>query len=154
MGRSDVIRELKSYFGIKELVCPDMYKKFGELCWQFFDRDFLETLLVIRRDILKVPMVCNNWANGGNYAQRGFRCNLCQISRDKTVAGKLYASSHCNGAAGDFTVEGMTAEEARQKIINNKDILPVNIRLEDDVSWLHLDIYDQMNGQKVHLFKS
>lgn len=153
MKRLDIINELKKYFGIKELVCPEIYNKFGEKSWQFFDRDFLETLLVVRRDILGVPMVCNNWAKGGNYTQRGFRCNICGIPKSRTMVGGLYASSHCNGAAGDFSIPGMTAEEARKKIIANKALLPVNIRLEDGVSWLHMDVYDQMNGEKVYLFK-
>lgn len=154
MDRISIINELKSYFGIKELVCPDVYNKFGDKSWQFFSKDFLEVVLIVRRDILKVPMVCNNWAKGGNYTQRGYRCNICQIPRDKTIAGKLYASPHCNGEAGDFTIAGMSAKEARNKIIGNKDLLPVNIRLEDDVSWIHLDTYDSMNGQKVYLFKA
>lgn len=154
MKRLDIINELKKYFGIKELVCPEVYNKFEEKSWQFFDRDFLETLLVVRRDILGVPMVCNNWAKGGQHTQRGLRCNICGIPRSRTNVGGLYMSAHCNGAAGDFSIPGMTAEEARKKIISNRGLLPVNIRLEDGVSWLHIDVYDPMNGQKVNLFKS
>ena len=49
-------------------------------------------------------------------------------------------------------LEGMTAEEARRLIIKNQILLPYPIRLEDGVSWLHLDVYNADKG-KVYLFK-
>lgn len=61
-------------------------------------------------------------------------------------------SAHNFGKAIDATVQGMTAEEARNLIIKNQVLLPYPIRLEDNVSWLHLDVYD-MNKGKVYLFK-
>lgn len=54
-----LIEELKKYFNIKELVCPHVYDKFGERAWIFLDTMALRMLLVLRRDILKVPLVCN-----------------------------------------------------------------------------------------------
>ena len=62
-------------------------------------------------------------------------------------------SAHCTGEAYDITVQGMSAEEARQLIIKNKDNLPYPIRLEDGVSWLHVDTYDMGNGKKITLFR-
>lgn len=64
----------------------------------------------------------------------------------------FYLSAHNFGKAIDATIEGMTAEEARRLIIKNQILLPCPIRLEDGVSWLHLDVYDADKG-KVHLFK-
>lgn len=140
------------HFKIQELVCPEVYKKYGERAWMFIDPELIETLDIIREKILDKPMIVNNWVSGGGYTQRGLRCNICQLVRDKTKNGKLYLSAHNFGKAIDATIEGMTAEEARRLIIKNQILLPCPIRLEDGVSWLHLDVYDADKG-KVHLFK-
>lgn len=151
MTRSELINELKKFFVIQELVCEHTYKNFGDRSWQFFDRDFLEMLLVLRRDIFKVPMIINNWHLGGRFSQRGFRCNICQLVRDKTIAKRIYLTSHANGAAIDADVQGLTAAAARDKIKANANLLPVNVRCEAAVGWLHIDIYD--TGVKYSEFK-
>lgn len=143
---------MSTYFNIKELVCPDIYNKFGEQSWMFIDNKLIETLDIVREKILCRPMVINNWAAGGGYTQRGLRCNICQLVKIKTDIGRIYMSAHNFGKAIDATVQGMTAQEARNLIIKNKILLPYPIRLEDGVSWLHLDVYD-MNKGKVYLFK-
>lgn len=150
MTRQELITELKNYFDIRELVCQHTYSAFGEKAWQFFDRDFLETLLVIRRDIFKVPMTINTWKDGGTFTQRGFRCNICQLVKDKTLKNQIYLTSHANGAAFDADVQGLTSAQAREKIKSNSHLLPCNVRCEAGVSWLHLDIYD--NGLKYSEF--
>lgn len=152
MVRDDIIKELKEYFDIRELVCPDVFKQFGELSWQFFDSQFLETLLVVRRDIIKAEMTVNNWAFGGEFDERGLRCNICDIVRRKTIKNELYMSAHCNGNAIDATTKQYSAEQMRQLIIKNQSLLPYKIRLEKDVNWLHLDTYDNMGNEKVYLF--
>ena len=152
MSKRKIIEALKKYVQIQELVCPHTFQKWGESSWQFLDTDFLHTLLVIRRDILKVGMMCNNWSTGGNFLQRGFRCNICPLVANATKSGRLYLTSHSNGCAGDFTPSGMTAEEARSKIKQNSHMLPYPIRLENDVNWLHFDTYDYLNGNKINTF--
>ena len=153
MTRQEIIQEIKAnnYFSIKELVCKHVFNKFGEKAWQFLDTELLHTMLVIRKSLNKAIIV-NNWASGGTFMQRGCRCNLCQIPKDKTVANTLYMSSHINGAGVDFDVRGMTAQEVRNWITANQVLLPYPVRLEDKVTWVHLDIYDLLNGQKVNLF--
>jgi hypothetical protein len=92
-------------------------------------------------------MTCNE----GSAQQRGMRCNRCEIVREKA---NVYVSSHILGKAGDFSVKGMTAEEARQKIKANAHLLPCNIRIEGGVSWLHIDTLPQSGIiQKVYEFK-
>ncbi|MGL5262075.1 MAG: hypothetical protein ACRC9P_06805 [Bacteroides sp.] len=152
MKRKEIINELKKYFGIKELVCKHTYDRFGENSWQFLDTEYLHNLLVVRRDILKVGMVCNNWHSGGKYTQRGFRCNICQLVRNATNQGRVYLTAHANGCGGDFTPMGMTAEDARQKIKAKQGLLPYPMRLENSVSWLHMDTYDYLNGNKINTF--
>lgn len=157
-SRKEIIEALKPYFDIRELVCDHTYKKFKDLSWQFLDTEILRLLLVLRRDILKVGLVINNYHIGGPYTQRGLRCNICEIPKGKTLKDELYLSAHCNGAAFDITpmfkdVEAnKRAEKARQLILENKDLLPEICRLEGGVTWLHIDCYDPMNGQKVTIF--
>ncbi len=147
MTRDEIIRELHKFFQISELVCPHTHSKWGERSWQFLDTAFLHNLLVIRRDILKTPMTCNH----GTQLQRGLRCNMCELVSQKD---EVYLSSHLFGKAGDFTVKGMTAQEARSLIRNNAHLLPYPLRMEGGVSWLHFDVLPQYGiNQKVYEFK-
>jgi hypothetical protein len=130
---------IKDYFNIKELVCPHVYDKHREYAWNFFDPRLLDTLFVIREKIGK-PIVVNNWAVGGDFSQRGLRCNICSIPKEKTALEKLYMSAHSQGMAVDFDVSGMKAEEVRKWIKDNQIFLPYPIRLEEDVNWVHLDV--------------
>lgn len=145
-NREDLIRQLRNFFQVKELVCDHIHSKWGERSWQFLDTDYLHALLVIRRDILQVPMTCNH--DGAN--QRGLRCNRCELVKEKKSA---YLSSHILGKAGDFTVHGLTAQEARRRIRQNAHLLPCNIRMEDGVGWLHFDVLPQFGiTQKIYEF--
>ena len=147
MNRQQLFKEITAFFRVQELVCPHIFSKWGEASWQFLDTAFLETLLVIRRDIIRLPMLCNT----GNLTQRGIRCNRCRLVREKNGP---YLSAHILGKAGDFTVVGLSAEEARQRIIDNAELIPHNIRLETDVSWLHIDVLPQYDiHNKVYIFR-
>ena len=79
MERKDLITKVRQFFSIEELVCPYAYRKWGQRCWQFLDTAFLETLYVIRKDILGVPMYCNI----GEYTQRGFAVISVRWSRTR-----------------------------------------------------------------------
>jgi len=156
MTRQEIIRQLKRYFDVRELVCSHTYQKFGEnVSWQFLDTEILHTLLVLRTQILKCGMVINDYIFAGNNEQRGLRCNICPIPKDKTDKNQIYLSAHCNGAGFDVVFgkhTGMTAEKARSLILENQHLLPYNIRLEARVTWLHIDCYD--TGEKVSYFYS
>lgn len=149
MTRAQVLQEIKRYFTIKELVCPHTAQRFGETAWQFLDTELLETMLVIRKNLGKAVLV-----NNGGSTQRGLRCNICQIPKDKTMRNQIYLSSHVNGAGLDFSVSGMTAQQVRDWIASNERLLPYPIRLEKDVTWVHLDVYDVGNGRKINYFKA
>ena len=153
MNRKEIIIELSGYFDIQELVGPIEYSRFGNNCWRYLRTELLHTILVVRRDILKVPMYVNNWALGGSLKERGLRCNISSISKDKTMDGILYMSGHSFGAAIDFDAKGMTAESVRKKIIMNELLLPYPIRIENGVSWVHIDVYDDIiNNKKITSF--
>lgn len=127
---------IKDYFKIKELVCEHVYERHGENAWAFFDPRLIAVLLFIRTNLGK-PMTINNWATGGNFSQRGLRCNLCELVKKKT---SLYVSAHMEGMAADFDVRGMTAEQVRTWLYNNRERIPYPIRLEKDTSWVHIDV--------------
>jgi hypothetical protein len=75
---------------------------------------------------------------------------MCELVKEKK---KNYLSSHILGKAGDFTVKGLTAKQARERIIQNSHLLPCNIRLEDGVTWLHIDVLPQFGvTERVYLF--
>lgn len=145
---------IPQYFEVQELVCPHVYNKWGnnpDFIWNFFDPRLLKTLDYLRKKLNK-PITVNNWKIGGNFSQRGLRCNVCDLVRSKTNKSQLYLSSHILGRACDFDVKRMTAQEVRNWIISHSSELPYPLSLEDKVSWVHIDMREQ-NNQKVYLFK-
>lgn len=146
MTRNEIITQLRAFFDVSELVCPHTFARFGENSWQFFDTATLNTLLILRSEILRVPMTINN----DESTQRGLRCNLCSIVKGKK---KQYLSAHLMGKGFDVVSSQMTAQEMRDKVFASADKLPVPIRIEDGVSWLHFDTFDPSNGKnKVTIF--
>lgn len=141
------------YFKIYELVSDKVYTIYGERAWQFFDHRLIETIDYIK-ELFKVPITINDWEWRGNFKQRGLRENTCQIVKDKTNNNITYLSAHVLGMAVDFDVKGYTAEQVRQKIIEVQDQLPHPIRLEKNVSWIHLDVMiDKIEkGKRVYIF--
>jgi hypothetical protein len=141
------------YFSIDELVCPHIYDHYGQRSWQFFDTKLLVTLETIRDRIGK-PIYINDWQVHGKYSQRGLRCFKCDIVKTKIEADEIYMSAHCLGKGADFDVQGLTAEEVRLWIITHKNWWPYYIRLERDVNWVHLDVFDLGVEEKVYLFSN
>ena len=153
MTREQILTDIKKFFTISELVCDHTFNRYGEAAWKFLDTNYLHALLIIRRDILKRPMVCNS----RTAKQRGLRCNCCTIVKNKNT---IYLTPHGFGKAGDFSVDGMTASEARELIKKNADLLPCKVRLEKwdssgkEISWLHIDVFDEEKNPKVYEFKA
>lgn len=153
MTREEILTEIKKFFSIEELVCDHTVKKYGESAWRFLDTNFLWVLLIIRRDIIRLPM----WCNSKTAHQRGLRCNLCLMVKGKK---DVYLSMHCLGKAGDFTITGMSASAAREKIKANAELLPCKVRLEkydasgNEINWLHVDVSDEEKNPKVYEFKA
>lgn len=147
MERDEILAEIKRFFDAEELVCNHTLARHKDASWRFLDTMYLWCLLVIRKDILRRPMYCNNHSAGQH--QRGLRCNLCELVKSKD---RVYLSPHILSKGGDFTVVGMTAEEARQKIKTFQHLLPCPIRIEEGVSWLHFDVMPNDAGVKVFGF--
>lgn len=147
------MKTIKDYFDIRELVDKAVFDKFGQTAWKFFDKNFLDCLLVVREGIDK-PMTINNWHNGGTFSQRGLRHNMSPMVKDKKA---IYLSAHLFGKSADFDVAGMTAVEVRAWIVANADKFPCNIRLERNmagkpINWCHLDTLAEPTQGKVLQF--
>ncbi len=139
------------HFSLDEIVCEDIYNHFGEVAWGFFDSRILITIEVLRKQLNK-PIYINNWQIHGEFDERGFRCIQCSLVKKAIEEKRLYVSPHMTGQGVDFDVQGMEAEEVRQWIIKNQNILPYPVRLENNVNWVHCDTRDNLTGQKVVLF--
>jgi hypothetical protein len=151
-----IVEELRQYFDVRELVSKEVYQKNGENAWRYFDTDLLQVLLTIRREIVKAPMVCNNWAKGGQLSQRGLRENTAPMVKAKTEAGTLYLSAHTMGKAIDLSSPKYTADLLRKMIEEKADLLPCNIRMESGKSaptWLHIDTATAPSqSDKIYIF--
>ena len=138
-----LIDSIRNEFDVRELVCPHTYERWGEKSWQFLQADLLEVIRVLRHEILNVPMIVNTWASGGQFDERGLRCNLCDTVKAKFSKGTLYLSPHCMGAAIDFNTNEYDAEQVRNLIRQNwNKYSSTPIRLERDVNWVHIDVFD------------
>ena len=82
------------------------------------------------------------------------RCCICPLVKEKVALEKVYLSSHIFGKAVDFNVKGMSAEEVRKWIADYQVYLPCSIRLETEISWIHLDVMDYgKSANKITYFK-
>lgn len=58
-------------------------------------------------------MTINTWHNGGGLSQRGLRCNMCPLVKDKK---SVYISAHILGCAIDFNVKDTEIEDCKKLI--------------------------------------
>lgn len=144
-----IIETFRKYFALKEVVDHQTLSRDGDKAWGYFDLRLLEVLIWIREG-LGIPLVINTKTQ----QQRGLRTNICEIVKQKTLAGILYISGHLLGKAVDFNAAGnrMTAEQIRQWIRDHIDKCPWPIRLEKDVNWVHVDTCNATD-QKLIEFK-
>lgn len=153
MTRAELIKQVERYFSLRELIDEPTYKKYGDFAWNFLRTELLETLFVLRDRIIKQPMTINNWMTGGKFSERGLRHNMSAEVWKYTKQNKQFMSAHVMGAGVDFDAKGMTAAEVRALIQAKANQLPYPIRLEDGVSWVHIDVYNDGSKEKVQLFK-
>lgn len=155
MTRNEALAKVQENFAVEELVCPHIIMRDGSNSWKYFDTQMLETIAAIR-SILGAAMYVNNWANGGKYSERGCRCNLCSLVKDKTKINHLYVSPHILFKAIDFDCGSTLSTEAIiQKIKDNADKLPYPIRIEKGtVGWVHIDTYPFEGKKKIYEFNA
>lgn len=152
MNREELIKEVNKYFKLSELVCPHCIKSFGNNAWQFLSTELLSTIYILRTKVVNKPMIVNTAS--GSLTQRGLRCNICQLCRNKTSKNRIYMSAHNLGKAIDFTVNGVPAEQIRDMIRSNINEFEYPIRIEKDVNWVHVDTYTTDNKTKLVEFSA
>ena len=142
MKQNPILEAFQQYFDLREVVSKQVYERYGQQAWQFFDPRLLEVVVWLRKS-MGIPLVCNNWASGGKFDERGFRSNLDPLVSEKTKKGILYCSSHSRGQGIDLSSGRAAAPTIRQWIRLHKEELPYPIRLESDKSaptWVHIDV--------------
>ena len=140
---------VSKYFTTQELVDEEVYSLLGDNAIKLIDDRLIETIDAVR-EILGVPLICNNWHWGGSRDQCGYRSFKCGIGAQN--------SFHKYGMAVDLISVKMSAKEMREKLKQNKDLLPYPIRIEkwngcEEISWLHIDIGDS-KGNKIYFFRA
>jgi len=133
------------HFQPEELISKALYDHLDQqgklyLVPYFFDPRILETFDLLRDEF--GPITINNWHNGGNLNQCGFRW------KDSDVGAEY--SQHRYGRAGDVHASNHPAEEIRQDLFKNpkKECYKHITCIELGVSWFHCDVrnYDKING--------
>lgn len=140
----DYTNQKCKWFCLSELLPPEIYcnEEFG---WDMLCDQLKETIDAIR-ELLKVPLTCNDWARGGHRKNCGYRTQSCAI-------GARF-SAHKQGMAADLISNKMTAQQMRQLIHDSADKLPYKIRIEANVSWLHVDVRTAGQTIKIKEFKA
>ena len=113
------------HFNTEELVSKQVYDVIGDDAIKLFDPKALEMLEAVR-EIVDVPLICNDWKRGGSRDDCGYRDLKCTIGASK--------SAHKEGKAFDLVSSKLSAQKMRDLIIKNQDKLPCNIRMEKGVS--------------------
>lgn len=136
-------QKLRSYkpiwFKVWELVSRAAWGKRGERALMGIDTRLLITIDTLREilteiDPTKAALTCNDWMIGGN---RQYSC--LRLPSDQYYSE---FSAHSRGQGIDLISSHYTADELREIIIKNRDRFPYLTRLEIEVSWVHLDVFN------------
>jgi hypothetical protein len=132
-------------FIIQEYVPPDIYEKYYEHSVWFINPKLMESDLTLRK-YFDVPIIINNWHNGGQRKYSGFRPRNCNIGSD--------LSQHRLGNASDKIFKGLDVLEVQQEIIKNQDKFPLIGAIETGVNWVHTDVRTRINGSLLEFKKT
>lgn len=127
------------YFIVEELVPESVFNLIGESALKLMEPSLITFIENMRIHFGK-PITINNWKWGGQFSQRGLR----------TKDSEFYnaTSQHSFGKALDFDIEGLTAQEVRDWVIENRKldwVKPIGF-IEDEVNWVHVDIRPTKNS--------
>lgn len=127
---------LPDHFKLEELVSQDFFEKNTEAdILKKFDPNVLKAADWIKETFsINHPVTINNWLWGGNRQYSGLR----------RPGDDFYSptSMHSTGKAIDMVFKNISAEEIRNEIkrlISKGYDIPYIKRIENGVSWLHID---------------
>ena len=132
------------WFKLYELLPPETYKD-EEHGWEILC-DELKQTIDFCRDLFKMPLTINDWKNKGHRQYCGFRAKTCPV-------GAKF-SAHKQGMAADIISPKLSAKDMRKMLHENADKLPYKVRLEANVSWLHIDVRTDGQTEKIREFKA
>lgn len=133
------------YFKTQEFVSPGVYEARGEKAIQLMDIRILRLADALREEF--GPATINNWAWKGE----GDDSRKWSGLRDPSSPWFSPYSQHTFGRAVDMVFKNHSAEDIRNKI-KTHPIFWLNaggtesITLEDGVSWLHIDVRNNVEG--------
>ena len=133
------------YFELYELVDRTTYELWGEDAWTLLNPNLLYSIDGIR-EFFGVPCYINNWYGGyGSNQYRGYRPQVCPVGAE--------FSEHKKGNAADMTIKGWYTGDARNLIMENQNnpLLVKIMRMERDVTWLHIDC--KIVSNRIYLFR-
>ena len=137
-----------NYFDIREFVPECVYKERGDKSIQLMNPQLVMLCDEMRRTYGAATI--NNWHIGGERHWSGLRVpNSPYYSK---------YSQHTYGNAVDAIFNNATAKAIRSDFLEGVwddyiDENDIQVTLEDDVSWLHIDLRLRLNMDKVWMFK-
>lgn len=141
------------YFEIYEIVCPHIYKEYGETAWQFVPTWMAETLDLLREHF-NAPITINNYHWNGDLTQRGIRCIECRLVKERLAEGRPYASTHYTFQAIDFNVKGWNSNDVYKEILKYQKKFKHIKRMENKEytpTWTHIDNKD-VGKKEIYIF--
>lgn len=131
------------HFRIHELAPKAMYESMinnSHVLWGLFDQDLLMAIDWLR-DMFG-PATINNYYWGGAYEWSGLRTVDCPVYS--------VGSQHSKGRGVDMKFTDISSEDIRKKLISMKYV-PWITRIENDVSWLHIDT-KETHSRSLYMF--
>lgn len=122
-------------FSIQEFCPPEVFNAYGTSSTWFIQPQLI-VLAQFIRDYFAAAMTINNWDRGGILKERGYRVP------SSTTGSKV--SQHKRGAAIDFNIKGLSADEVRKRILNDQATFLAQglTTIEDEdysPTWVHCD---------------
>lgn len=142
--------KVSKYFELEELVPKEVFEAEGEGAIKHINPIALKMLDEVR-EILNVPLTCNNWHRSGSRNYCGYRQPSCTVGAAR--------SQHKLGNAFDLISSNMSANVMREKLKQNQDKLSMPIRVEKwdssgkEITWLHIDTANT-SKDKIYFFKA
>ena len=143
---SEIEQKFRQYFKTYEIVSKYEYDfKTEDEIYALFTNE-IKAVMVHIRESVGLPMIINNWKNGGQFQFRGYRNEACSVGAKK--------SQHREGNAFDFHFLGKTGEQGRELIILKAMVNLLHpIRIEEGVNWCHIDCKKVDNSHKINYFR-
>ena len=120
------------YFGLEELVAPEIFKARGERAWELLDVYALVTLDQLRERFGK--MTVNDWHWGGKFKYSGMRPFVGGVGAEYSM--------HRFGRAFDIKPKETTPQEIHASILADQAAFP-HLRVLEAIkatpTWIHFD---------------